>query len=188
MSDFGVLTAPDTLTLERLLPGPIERVWRYLTDPVQRATWLAGGLIEPRIDGEVELLFHNDTLTGHDSDTPPAKYADQGKPCGFRGRVLAWAPPQVLAFTWGQSDGVASEVRFDLTEQGDQVHLRITHSRLPDEEQILSVSSGWHAHVGILADRLADRVPAPFWATHTRLETEYRRRLAIADVPTGTSA
>ena len=30
MNDYGVLTAPDTLRIERLLPGPIERVWQYL--------------------------------------------------------------------------------------------------------------------------------------------------------------
>ncbi|MBP1860204.1 hypothetical protein J2Z75_003725 [Rhizobium herbae] len=29
---FGVLTAPGTLKIERLLPGPIERVWAYLTE------------------------------------------------------------------------------------------------------------------------------------------------------------
>ena len=29
---YGVLTEPQTLKIERLLPGPIERVWAYLTD------------------------------------------------------------------------------------------------------------------------------------------------------------
>jgi uncharacterized protein YndB with AHSA1/START domain len=44
MNDYGVLTAPDTLRIERLLPGPIERVWQYLTDSDKRATWLAARL------------------------------------------------------------------------------------------------------------------------------------------------
>jgi len=30
------------------LPGPIERVWEYLTDPDKRARWFAGGPMEPR--------------------------------------------------------------------------------------------------------------------------------------------
>jgi hypothetical protein len=34
--DYGVVTAPDTVHLERLLPGPIERVWSYLTDSEKR--------------------------------------------------------------------------------------------------------------------------------------------------------
>ena len=49
MNDYGVLTAPDTLHIERLLPGPIERVWQYLTDSDKRATWLAAGNVEQQI-------------------------------------------------------------------------------------------------------------------------------------------
>jgi hypothetical protein len=29
---FGVLIEPGTIRFERILPGPIERVWDYLTD------------------------------------------------------------------------------------------------------------------------------------------------------------
>jgi hypothetical protein len=31
----------DTVRFERLLPGPIERVWDHLTDPDLRQTWMA---------------------------------------------------------------------------------------------------------------------------------------------------
>ena len=31
MNEFGVVTAPRTLCIRRVLPGPIERVWAYLT-------------------------------------------------------------------------------------------------------------------------------------------------------------
>jgi len=31
----------DTVRFERLLPGPIERVWDHLTDPELRQTWMA---------------------------------------------------------------------------------------------------------------------------------------------------
>ena len=34
-----------TLTVERTLPGPIERVWAYLTEPDKRARWLGGGVL-----------------------------------------------------------------------------------------------------------------------------------------------
>ncbi len=30
--DYGVVTAPGTVRIQRLLPGPIERIWAYLTD------------------------------------------------------------------------------------------------------------------------------------------------------------
>jgi hypothetical protein len=29
---YGVLTEPTTLTIQRFLPGPIERVWAFLTE------------------------------------------------------------------------------------------------------------------------------------------------------------
>ena len=29
---YGVLSEPATLTIQRFLPGPIERVWAYLTE------------------------------------------------------------------------------------------------------------------------------------------------------------
>ena len=38
---YGVLTEPATLKIQRLLPGPIERVWAYLTESELRRQWLA---------------------------------------------------------------------------------------------------------------------------------------------------
>ncbi len=35
------LTHPESVRFERLLPGPVERVWDYLTRPDLRRTWLA---------------------------------------------------------------------------------------------------------------------------------------------------
>src|SRR5688572_29818333 len=40
--------APDTVRMERLFPGPVERVWEFLVDPDKRALWLAGGPMELR--------------------------------------------------------------------------------------------------------------------------------------------
>jgi DNA-binding transcriptional ArsR family regulator len=51
MNDYGVVTEPGTVRLERVLPGPIERVWAYLTESVQRRKWLAVGPMELRVGG-----------------------------------------------------------------------------------------------------------------------------------------
>ena len=40
MSRYGERIDDTTVRFERLLPGPIERVWEYLTDGDKRATWL----------------------------------------------------------------------------------------------------------------------------------------------------
>ena len=38
---YGALIDPATLKIQRLLPGPIERVWAYLTQSELRGQWLA---------------------------------------------------------------------------------------------------------------------------------------------------
>ena len=38
----ATLIEPGTVKMERLLPGPVERVWAYLTESDKRARWLAG--------------------------------------------------------------------------------------------------------------------------------------------------
>ncbi len=171
MSEYGVVTAPDTVRIERTLPGPIERLWAYLTEPDKRAQWLAGGEMDLHAGGRVELVFRNSMLTGR-YEKPPAKFAKH-EGGGFEGRVTECEPPRLLAYTWGKS----SEVRFELTPRGDKVHLVLTHRRLPSREDMVNVSGGWHAHLGLLAERLEGRTPAEFWPTVERLHAEYEQRI-----------
>ena len=174
--DYGVVTAPDTVRIERLLPGSVERVWSYLTDPAKRATWFAGGPMELRPGGKVELRFHNNQLTPGD-DAPPPKYAAYGGEISMTGRITAIEPPHRLVYTWNEEGGSASEVEFQLAERGDKTRLVLTHRRLRDRGAMLSVSGGWHAHLAILLARLEERDPPKFWREHTRLEAEYDKRI-----------
>jgi uncharacterized protein YndB with AHSA1/START domain len=175
--DYGVLTAPDTLRLERLLPGPIERVWSYLTESDKRGEWLASGEMDLRTGGRVEHVFDNSKLTGHD-DPPPPKYAEFDSESRMNGEITACEPPHLLAYTWSESSGEPSLVTFELSRRGDQVLMVLTHSRIDSREDLIGVAAGWHTHVGILVDRLAGRQPASFWPTQTRLEAEYEARIA----------
>lgn len=173
---FGVLTAPDTVRIERLLPGPIERVWAYLTESDKRGRWLASGAMDLRVGGAVELRFDNSRLTRGD-DPPPPKYARHADPSSNRGHITAIDPPRLLSYTWNDAGDGDSEVRFELEPQGDQVRLVVTHFRLDSRGGLVSVSGGWHAHLGILLALLNDREPEGFWRSHTRLEAEYERRI-----------
>jgi uncharacterized protein YndB with AHSA1/START domain len=38
--EYGAITRPGTFRIERLLPGPIERVWAYMTEPEKRRSGL----------------------------------------------------------------------------------------------------------------------------------------------------
>ena len=165
-------TAADTIFIERLLPGPIERLWSYVTEPDLRAQWLAGGETDAQEGGRIELRFNHADLSSE--KTPPAAYVDYNCEIVFEGKVLRCEPPHHFAFTWG--DG--SEVAFALSEaENDMVRLAITHTRLPGKPAMISVSSGWHAHLAILEDQLNQTEPRPFWTTMLALENTYRERL-----------
>ncbi|BEM28328.1 hypothetical protein SME05J_18980 [Serratia marcescens] len=177
MNDYGMIIEPGTLRIQRLLPGPIERVWAYLTESDKRATWLAAGAMKLENGAPLELEFRNSDLAG-EHEPPPAKYKQHGGCVSNRGHITCLFPPRLLSFTWAEQDqGRPSEVTFELTEQGSAVLLTVTHRRLANRDEMLSVAGGWHTHLDILLDRLHDRAPQPFWSTHARQEEEYRARL-----------
>lgn len=176
MNDYGVLTAPDTLRLERLLPGPIERVWQYLTDSDKRAKWLAVGSVEQHVGGNVNHTFRNSELSP-ENDIPPPKYSQCAGDVPMLGKVTACDPLRLLSYIWNAGSEEESEVRFELEQQQDQVKLTVIHRRLNNAEERLSVAGGWHTHLNILRDILQGKTPQGFWRVHTQLEQEYKERL-----------
>lgn len=174
MSDYGSLVGPGTVRLERLLPGPIGRIWAFLTEPDKRAKWLAGGPMELFVGGKVRLEFSHADLSGEKAYPGRFKKLEAGHT--LVGCVTRCEPPRLLAYTWGEGSAESSEVTFELTPRGKDVLLVLTHRRLAGRKDIVSVSSGWHTHVGVLEDALADREPRPFWTTFLRLEAEYATR------------
>lgn len=175
MGDFGVRTDPSTIRFERVLPGPIERVWAYLTDPEKRARWLAGGPIDRRPSGPVELRFHNSTLSGA-HEPVPERWRDRD--CAtVRGRVVACDPPRLLTFTRDEDSSEPSEVSFELAALGDAVRLILTHRRLGDGSLMVCVASGWHTHLELLAAELAGRERPPFWPALAARERDYAAQL-----------
>jgi uncharacterized protein YndB with AHSA1/START domain len=162
-------SGPGEVRLVRLLPGPIERVWDYLTDADKRSRWFAGGAMEPRAEGELQLVFHHKKLAP--DETPPDEYKEvHYEGSTMPGRVLRWEPPRVLAYTFGE----ASDVTFELTPQGTQVLLVLTHrARGEDIPQLSNFASGWHTHVSLLLAILEGKPLPPFWATHARLLEVY---------------
>lgn len=176
MSDYGELVDRNTVRFERLLPGPIERVWRYLTESDQRAKWLCGGAVETRQGGHVDMHFHNASLSTDDDIPRPDRYRDQPEKMSFAGVVTRCDPPHYLSHTWEFEDE-HSEVCYELSEQGDKVRLVLTHRRLETSATVLDVSAGWHTHLNVLVDVLADRTLRPFYRMHEQYEAEYRDRL-----------
>lgn len=169
IDDYGTLTEPDTLRIQRLLPGPIERVWAYLTESDLRRQWLAAGEMQMATGSPFEFVWRNDELTDPPGQRPES-YSEEHR---MQSRITELDVPRKLAIEWDSTGGVS----FELEARGDEVLLTVTHHRVPDRSTLLSVSSGWHAHFQILAARLADVEPEPFWDAVNRLNADYDRRL-----------
>jgi uncharacterized protein YndB with AHSA1/START domain len=168
-SAYGAFTGPAELTIQRLLPGPIERVWAYLTESNLRKQWLASGVMQMRAGTPFEFVWRNDELS-----SPPAK-----RPEGFseehrmQSEIIEVDPPRKITFTWAPR----GEVTFELNPQGDKVLLTVIHRRISDRANTLKVSAGWHTHLDVLVARLNGEEPKPYWDVWQRLHDEYGTRL-----------
>ena len=167
---YGALSEPATLTIQRMLPGPIERVWSYLIDSDLRRKWLAAGEMEMKVGAPFELVWRNSELT----DPPGKRPEGFGEEHRMESRITELDPPRKLAFTWGKGSG---DVSFELEPRAGKVLLTVVHRRLPDRGMMVGVSTGWHAHLDMLAARLAGEESEPFWDRFNRLRTEYNRRI-----------
>jgi uncharacterized protein YndB with AHSA1/START domain len=133
MSDLGRMGTAAMVRFERMLPGPIERVWEFLTDTARLPGWFGDGTIEPRAGGAVHLM------NGH-----------------VRGVVTQWDPPRRLAYTWNvfnpgedKSDYPESYLTIALESLGGEVLLTLTH--LPVLERFEKQNAmGWHTYLDML--------------------------------------
>ncbi|MBX9909728.1 MAG: SRPBCC family protein [Beijerinckiaceae bacterium] len=172
--EYGVVLESGAVRFERLLPGPIERVWAYLVEGDKRATWFCGGQTQPRIGGHIALFFKHSLITTEPPPESARKMNDEGAMMG--GTITAFEPPHRFAFNWVGMGEPDSDVEFELSRMGDKVRLVLTHRRLATSARMAMVSSGWHLHLDLLEDQLAGREPRGFWSVHEALEAEYAER------------
>jgi uncharacterized protein YndB with AHSA1/START domain len=171
MSAYGVVLESGAVRFERLLPGPIERVFAYLTEGGKRATWFCGGETEPRVGGKVALFFKHSQITDEPPPEGARKMNDEG--AMMAGAVTAWDPPRRFAFNWVGMGDPDSDVEFELEPEGDKVKLVLTHRRLATRDRMSTVSSGWHLHLDLLEDQFTGAKPRGFWSRHEALKAEY---------------
>ena len=167
--NYGRIIAPAEVRFERLLPGPIETVWEFLTNSKKRGEWLASGPMELKVGGKAKLTFRHADLSPHKVPAP-AKYKDlDAKGHTSEHTITRIDAPRLLAFTWPPN----SEVTFELKPQGAQVLLTVTHRQLANRTEMVMVSGGWHTHLAILVERANARTPPAFWTVFGEIEAEY---------------
>ena len=165
---YGEVIEPATFRIQRMLPGPIERVWAYLTESELRRQWLAAGDMTLQVDAPFEFVWRNDELTEPPGERP--SWASQEH--RMESRIVELEPPRRLSITWGSTGGVT----FELEPQGGDVLLTVTHRRAPDRGVLVNFSSGWHAHLDVLTAKLRGETPAPFWDAFSRVRADYEAR------------
>ncbi len=133
MTEGAQFTHAHMVRFDRLLPGPVEKVWAALTDTRWLPGWYGSGGIEPQAGGKVELMG------GH-----------------IRGVVTQWAPLQKLAYTWNvfnPGDEVSpypeSYLTVTLAPQESAVALTLEH--LPVMERFVKLNAmGWHTYLDMV--------------------------------------
>ena len=163
------LIEPTTLKIQRLLPGPIERIWAYLTDSELRRKWMAAGDMEMKAGAPFELVWRNDELT----DPPGERPAGFGGEHRMQSRITEFDPPRKLSITWSST----GDVTFELEPKGKGVLLTVIHRRFPDRATLLKHMAGWHMHLDVLVARASGEEPAPFWDGWSGFMKEYDARL-----------
>ena len=163
---------PDTIRLERVLDAPIETVWRYLTEAELRRQWFMGGTSATGV-GAFDLLVDHDNLS--DGDVPyPESYASS-KGATWTEQVSRFEPPHLLETTF--QGGKNGTVRYELSADGEQTRLVLTHSGIVSPVGAMDFGSGWTSHLAVLEARLAGRGVKDFWALHAQSREAVKQAL-----------
>lgn len=135
MTDAGQMLRVPAVRFERILRGPVERVWEHLTEPAKLEAWYGSdSMIEPREGGTVRLMG------GH-----------------IRGVVTQWRALKRFAHSWNVFNPGESESQYpesylliELAPRANDVQLVLTH--VPILERFEKQNAmGWHTFLDILA-------------------------------------
>lgn len=132
--------ADGAIRMTRVLRAPIATVFEALVKPELLQRWMcptAYTVTKAEADARVGGRFRIE-MRKPDGSSHPA--------CGTYTEV---SPPNVLAFTWlwdieGHSmTGIQTRIRIELTEQGRDTHLLMTHFDLPNDTERANHTGGW---------------------------------------------
>jgi uncharacterized protein YndB with AHSA1/START domain len=141
------MNVPLIVRREMQIEAPPSTVFAFLTDPEKILRWMGTeATLEPNAGG---LYLVN-----------------VGGKSVARGKFTEVVPVHRLAYTFGW-DGHekvppgSGLIEIDLIEEGDGTLLRMTHSGLPDAEEVAGHDKGWKHYLGRLAIVAAGGDPGP---------------------------
>ena len=128
-----------TLTMRRTFAADRERVFRAFSDGAQMAEWFGP-------EGCTCRVSEYDCRPGGAYNLEIV--SPEGNPIPLTGEFREVTPPERLVYTWmwgGESSmaGQESLVTLDFVARDEGTELRLTHSRLRNDEQAESHRGGW---------------------------------------------
>lgn len=115
------------LRYTRTFPHPPEKVWRALTEPEHLAAWFPSSIQGERSEGaQLTFVFPN------------------GEAPTMEGRMLAYDPPRLLEYTWGEDT-----LRFQLRVEGGRTVLTFTDT-IREGGKAARDGAGWHVSLDAL--------------------------------------
>jgi uncharacterized protein YndB with AHSA1/START domain len=136
-ASYAMIDNRPTLSFERRLSHPVERVWRAIAEPDELEHWFPSEVVVEELGLGAEISFEFEDMPIDAAST-------------MTGRVTGFDPPRLLAFTWGPP-GHVDHLRFELepVDGGEECVLRMTVG-LGAEDKAARDAAGWH----VCLDRL----------------------------------
>lgn len=163
---YAAIQNHPTLTFERQLSHPVDRVWRAITETDELEHWFPSKVMVDELLPDAEMTFEFE-------DMP------LDAPSSMGGRVTDVDPPRLFAFYWGD-DHLRLELR--PTDDGTGCALSLT-VQLDARDRAARDAAGWHVCLDRLEELLAGgRGPAATGVGRRwrELYEEYQRRGAPA--------
>jgi uncharacterized protein YndB with AHSA1/START domain len=152
-----------TLTFERQLSHPVDRVWRAITETDELEHWFPSKVVVDELLPDAEITFEFE-------DMP------LDAPSSMGGRVTDVDPPRLFAFFWGED-----HLRFELEPadgaQGCTLALTVT---LGTRDKAARDAAGWHVCLDHLVVQLGEESSGGEWRHYYE---EYQRRGVPAGAP-----
>ena len=160
---YGTIQDRPTLTFERRVSHPVERVWRAITETAELEQWFPSKVVVDELRSGAEMTFEFEDMP---LDAPTT----------MGGRVTDFEPPRVFGFYWGED-----HLRFELEPiDGDRrCALRLTVA-LGTRDKAARDAAGWHVCLDRLEQQLGSGSESGEWREYY---DEYQRRGVPAGAP-----
>ena len=160
---YATIEDTPTLSFERWLSHPVDRVWRAITERDELGHWFPSKVVVDELAPGADMRFEFENMP---LDAPST----------MTGRVTDFDPPRLFAFYWGED-----HLRFELEPAGGAGGCTLGLTvQLGARDKAARDAAGWHVCLDGLERRLGEDGAGGEWRDYY---DEYQRRGVPAGAP-----